>query len=125
MSRWGPVWMLRLMLVSATVAVSVPVGVPVPPCSGRFGRFGREHRCASAVGAYVKTSGELSTRTPMMRRRAMAVLAAVAVVMAACGSRSAEPKRAGEVSPVDVAGFGAQFDAGLGHRRLVLLMSPT
>lgn len=117
--------MLRLMLVSATVAVSVPVGVPVPPCSGRFGRFGREHRCASAVGAYVKTSGELSTRTPMMRRRAMAVLAAVAVVMAACGSRSAEPKRAGEVSPVDVAGFGAQFDAGLGHRRLVLLMSPT
>lgn len=114
--------MLRLMLVSATVAVSVPVGVPVPPCSGRFGR---EHRCASAVGAYVKTLGELSTRTPMMRRRTMAVLAAVAVVMAACGSRSAEPKRAGEVSPVDVAGFGAQFDAGLGHRRLVLLMSPT
>jgi hypothetical protein len=72
----------------------------------------------------VKPPGQTTTRTTA-GQRLVATLVVVVLMAVACGTRSAGPKATGKVSAVDVAGFAAQFDAGVGHRRLVLLMSPT
>jgi len=66
----------------------------------------------------------MTTRTTP-RQHLVAVLVVVLLVVTACGTRSTWSQRTANAPAVDVAAFGAKFDAGVGHRRLVLLMSPT
>jgi hypothetical protein len=61
----------------------------------------------------------------MVRRLMPLRLAIVGLfaIVTACSGSSSSSDAAAPTDALDV--FAAQFDAGVGHRRLVLLMSPT
>jgi hypothetical protein len=53
----------------------------------------------------------------------LAILALVLLIATACAGRSSPST--GDAPTGAVAAFAGAFDAGVGHRRLVLLLSPT